>query len=43
MDIRLKGTMDGIEAAAQIRAHFAIPIIYVTAYADEVTLSNGRK
>src|SRR5262249_11647379 len=29
MDIVLDGPMDGIEAAAQIRAHAAIPVIYL--------------
>ncbi len=31
MDIMLKGKMDGIEAAAHIRSHFHIPVIYITA------------
>lgn len=34
MDIRLKGEMDGIEAAAAIRAEYGIPVVYLTAYAD---------
>ncbi len=38
MDIRLEGSMDGIEAAEKIRAHLDIPIIYLTAYADEETI-----
>jgi len=42
MDIRLKGKMDGIEAAAQIRARFSIPVIYVTAYADDATLQRAK-
>jgi signal transduction histidine kinase len=42
MDIRLKGEMDGIEAAEQIRGDFATPIIYLTAYADEVTLQRAK-
>ncbi len=35
MDIVLEGEMDGIEAANEIRSRFNIPIIYLTAYADE--------
>lgn len=35
MDIVLKGDMDGIEAAKVIKAQLDIPVIYVTAYADE--------
>jgi CheY-like chemotaxis protein len=37
MDIVLKGSMDGIEAAKRINKNFDIPIIYLTAYSsDEV-------
>ena len=42
MDIMLKGDMSGIEAAGQIRERFNIPIIYLTAYADESTLSKAK-
>lgn len=42
MDIMLKGDMSGIEAAEQIRARFNVPIIYLTAYADESTLSKAK-
>ena len=34
MDIVLKGDMDGIEAAAEIRRTCQVPVIYVTAYTD---------
>ena len=42
MDIRLRGGMDGVEAAEEIRARFDIPVIYVTAYADEATLRRAK-
>jgi PAS domain S-box-containing protein len=42
MDIVLKGDTDGIEAAAEIRKRWGIPIIYLTAYADEVTLRRAQ-
>jgi two-component system response regulator LytT len=42
MDIMLKGDMSGIEAASYIREKFNIPIIYLTAYADESTLSKAK-
>jgi PAS domain S-box-containing protein len=42
MDIKLKGEIDGVEAAEQIRARFQIPVIYLTAYADEATLQRAR-
>jgi CheY-like chemotaxis protein len=38
MDIILKGNIDGIDAAEMIRTKLDIPIIYLTAYADDVTL-----
>ena len=42
MDIMLKGPMDGIQAASQIQARFHIPVIYLTAYADENTLQRAK-
>jgi diguanylate cyclase (GGDEF)-like protein/PAS domain S-box-containing protein len=42
MDIKLRGEMDGIDAATKIRDHLDIPIIYLTAFADEKTLSRAR-
>ncbi|NTV71671.1 MAG: EAL domain-containing protein [Azonexaceae bacterium] len=38
MDIHLDGTMDGIEAAATIRANHQIPVVFLTAYAEDDTL-----
>jgi len=38
MDIHLEGGMDGIEAAAAIRASHHIPVIFLTAYAEDDTL-----
>jgi len=42
MDIKLKGDMDGIDAAEQIKTHFDIPVIYLTAYADEGMLQRAK-
>lgn len=42
MDIMLKGEMNGIEAAQQIKERFSIPVIFLTAYADESTLSKAK-
>lgn len=42
MDIRLKGSMDGIEAACEIRARFSIPVIFLTAHADEATVERAK-
>lgn len=43
MDVRLRGDMDGIEAAAQIRRQREIPIIFLTAYADDETLERAKR
>lgn len=42
MDIRLRGEMDGITAAAQILTHHSVPVIYLTAFADEATVLRAR-
>lgn len=42
MDIVLKGEMDGIEAAEQIRSSFDIPIVYLTVHADKKTLKRAN-
>jgi DNA-binding response OmpR family regulator len=38
MDIRLRGQMDGIQTATAIRERMDIPVVYLTAYADEETV-----
>ena len=43
MDIRLKGEMDGIEAATQILKHLNIPIIFLTANADAPTIERAKR
>ncbi len=42
MDIMLKGEMDGVAAADQIREKYHVPVVYLTAYADEVTLERAK-
>lgn len=42
MDIMLKGDISGIDAAEQIRKRYQIPVIFLTAYADESTLSKAK-
>ncbi|MEH1918517.1 hybrid sensor histidine kinase/response regulator [Nostoc sp.] len=41
MDIRLRGEMDGIQAAEQIWHHLEIPIIYVTGHSDKSTVERA--
>jgi PAS domain S-box-containing protein len=43
MDISLAGPMTGIEAADVIRKTHAIPIIFLTAHADDVTLGRAKR
>lgn len=43
MDIKLKGDLDGIDAAARIRGLHDVPVIYLTAYADNKTLERARE
>jgi len=42
MDIMLKGEISGIEAAEQIKNRYQIPVIFLTAYADESTLNKAK-
>lgn len=42
LDIMLAGELNGIETAAQIRGRFDIPVIFLTAYADERTLQAAK-
>ncbi len=42
MDIKLRGKMDGVEAATKIREHADIPVIYITALSDKKTLERTK-
>lgn len=42
MDIRIQGSRDGIEVAAEIRAQHDLPIIFLTANADASTLQRAK-
>jgi two-component system, cell cycle sensor histidine kinase and response regulator CckA len=41
MDIKLKGHMDGIQTSLHIKDHFGIPVIYLTAHADQDTVDRA--
>src|SRR3954471_14841953 len=43
MDIRLAGAMGGIPAADEVRERHAIPIIFLTAHADDDTLRRAAQ
>lgn len=42
MDIRLRGEMDGITAAEEIRRRFRLPVIFLTAYSEDATLERAK-
>ena len=42
MDIKLDGKVDGIEAAAEIRRLFQLPVVYLTAYTNDDTLNRAK-
>ncbi len=43
MDINLSGDIDGIEAAEEIRKHLNLPIIFLTSYVDNLTVTRAKK
>lgn len=42
MDIGLKGHLDGISAASQIRQQLDVPIIYLTSYSNKTVLERAK-
>ena len=42
MDIRLKGSMDGIATAQRLRQEMKLPVVYMTAHADQDTLNRAQ-
>ena len=42
MDIQIKGSMTGIDTAEAIKQEMDIPVIYLTAFADESTLNKAK-
>ncbi len=43
MDIELKGPMDGLDASKWIYEHYTIPVIIITAFADETTVNRAKE
>lgn len=41
MDIRLKGEIDGIDAARRINELYDIPVVFLTAHSDDITLQRA--
>ncbi len=42
MDIKLRGKLNGIEAAKSIYYDYKVPVVYITAFGDENTLKNAN-
>jgi two-component system, NtrC family, response regulator AtoC len=42
MDIRIKGDIDGTATAQILRERFNIPVVYLTAHADDATLARAK-
>lgn len=43
MDIMLQGQLNGLDTAELIMSSYTIPIIFLTAYVDEITLNRAKK
>ena len=43
MDIKLKGKIDGIEAARKIRRSIDVPVIFLTAFGDKETVNRAKQ
>src|SRR5262245_1306306 len=43
MDIRIKGSLDGLETAKLLQQRFDVPIVYVTANDDVATIERARE
>jgi PAS domain S-box-containing protein len=42
MDIMLNGKLDGIETAREIKKHFHVPVVYITALSDTDTIQRAK-
>lgn len=42
MDIKLRGDMDGVETAVQLRRRLNVPVLFLTAFADEKILERAK-
>jgi CheY-like chemotaxis protein len=42
MDIRIRGLLDGVETALQLRREFNTAVIFLTAHADDATLQRAK-
>jgi len=43
MDVRIVGSMDGVQTARLLRTAYQVPVIFLTSYSDETTISRAAK
>jgi CheY-like chemotaxis protein len=43
MDIRLKGAKDGVQAAQEIHEQVDVPLVYLTAHSDRLTVERAKR
>jgi CheY-like chemotaxis protein len=43
MDIRLKGAKDGVQAATEIYSQVDVPVVYLTAHSDPLTVDRAKR
>jgi PAS domain S-box-containing protein len=43
MDVRIKGPVDGIATAERLGERFGVPVVFLTAHADDATIERARQ
>jgi len=43
MDVRIVGSMDGVQTARLLRSAYQVPVVFLTSYSDETTISRAAK
>jgi PAS domain S-box-containing protein len=43
MDVRIVGSMDGIQAARLLRSAYQVPVVFLTSYSDEGTIKRAAR
>src|SRR5688572_1615359 len=43
MDIHIDGDVDGVHAARELHQRFQLPVIFLTAYADDATMTRAKE
>ena len=43
MDVRIVGSVDGIQTAGLLRAAYRVPVVFLTSYSDETTIARAAR